>query len=77
MSKRRVYNVNPTNNGDWEVKEKGADRSVKVYEDKSAAIDRAKELAKIPALGQVVVRKADGKIQTEYTYGADPTNRKG
>lgn len=77
MSKRRVYNVNPTNKGDWEVKEKGADRSVKVYEDKSAAIGRAKELAKKPQLGQVVIRNADGKIQTEYTYGADPKNRKG
>lgn len=77
MSKRRVYNVNPTNSGDWEVKEKGAGRSVKVFEDKSAAVERAKELAKKPELGQVIVRKSDGKIQTEYTYGADPKNRKG
>jgi hypothetical protein len=77
MTNRRVYNVNPTGKGEWEVKEKGASRSVKSYEGKSDAIARAKELAKKAALGQVVIRKDDGKIQTEYTYGKDPRKTPG
>jgi hypothetical protein len=77
MPKRGVYNVNPTGDGDWEVKEKGAERSVKVFEGKADAIARAKELAQKASLGQVVVRKDDGKIQTEYTYGEDPRRTPG
>ena len=32
----------------------------------------AKEVAKNQPPSQVVVRKQDGTIQTEYTYGDDP-----
>ena len=72
MSKRRIYNVNPVDNGGWEVKERGATRSVKQFEDKVDAVERAKQLAQRGPLGQVVIRKQDGTVQTEYTYGADP-----
>lgn len=77
MSKRRVYNVNPTGDGDWEVKGRRADRAVKVYDKKADAIERAKNLAQKGPLGQVVIRKSDGTIQTEYTYGEDPVRSKG
>lgn len=77
MSKRRIYNVNPTGDGDWEVKGRGADRAVKVFDNKTEAIERAKDLAQKGPLGQVVIRKSDGTIQTEHTYGEDPERSKG
>lgn len=77
MSKRRVYHVTPTDDGDWKVKERGADRAVKIVEDKSDALDFAKELAKNAGLGQVIVHGKDGTIQTEHTYGKDPEKYKG
>ena len=42
------------------------------HDTKAEAIARAKELAKKQALGQVIIHKQDGTIQTEHTYGKDP-----
>jgi hypothetical protein len=68
MSKRKTYEVAPS--GDqWRVKERGADRAVGLFEKKSEAVDRAREVAKNQSSGQVVIKKADGTIQTEHTYG--------
>ncbi|OGZ69170.1 MAG: hypothetical protein A3C50_02045 [Candidatus Staskawiczbacteria bacterium RIFCSPHIGHO2_02_FULL_43_16] len=69
--KRRTYHVTP-DDGDWKVKERGAERAVKVLEDKSDAVQLAKDLAKSAGLGQVIIHKSDGTIQTEHTYGRDP-----
>ena len=77
MKKRRVYHVVPSGNGDWKVKEIKADRAVKILEDKSDALNLAKQLAKNANIGQVVVHGKDGVIQTEYTYGLDPEKIKG
>ncbi len=63
--------------GKWEIKLKGAKSPSARAEIKTAAVARAKELAKKAKLGQVIVHKTDGKIQTEYTYGADPKRSKG
>ena len=71
MSKRKTYDVSPKGN-QWSVKERGADRAIGNFDNKSDAIRRAKEVAKNQSLSQVVVRKQDGTIQTEYTYGEDP-----
>jgi len=40
-------------------------------------IDQARKLAKSKPLGQIVIHKSDGKIQTERTYGRDPYPPKG
>lgn len=77
MSKRRVYHVTPAGDGDWKVKEKGAERAVKILEDKVDALNLAKDLAKNAELGQVVVHGKDGVIQTEHTYGKDPEKTPG
>lgn len=69
--KRRIYHVTP-DEGDWKVKESGAERAVKILEDKSDAVQLAKDLAKSAGLGQVIIHKSDGTIQTEHTYGQDP-----
>ncbi|MFH1230052.1 MAG: DUF2188 domain-containing protein [Planctomycetota bacterium] len=77
MAKRVTYWVTSIGNGDWKVKKEGASKSAGIYNDKSDAVDKAKDLAKSNTLGQVIIKKQDGKIQTEYTYGKDPYPPKG
>jgi hypothetical protein len=78
MSKRKVYEVQPKSDGSWNVKARGGERASGNFDNKTDAIDRAKELAKAaPEGGQVIIKKADGTIQTEHTYGEDPYPPKG
>lgn len=74
---RVKYHVTPAPDGDWKVKREGAGRADSIHEDKADAVARAKELAKDNSLGQVIVHRRDGKIQTEHTYGRDPYPPKG
>lgn len=74
--KRQVYHVVPAENG-WEVKKEGNKRPSAKARLKVDAIKRAKKLAKNAKLGQVIIHKRNGKIQTEYTYGDDPRKTKG
>jgi hypothetical protein len=77
MPKRIVYNVQPAGGGNWEVKKQRASRASNVFENKQDAIDRGRQLAKRPALGQLRVKDGEGVVQTEWTYGADPRRFKG
>jgi len=77
MSERKQVWVSPDGSGGWNVKSRGAERAAGNYEDKSDAIARAKEIAQSAPLGQVVIQKRTGEIQTEYTYGKDPERSKG
>jgi len=72
MPKRKTYHVIPRTDGGWNVKEENASRASSSHATKAEAIARAKELAKKQALGQVIIHKQDGTIQTEHTYGKDP-----
>jgi hypothetical protein len=72
MSKRRTYDVSPRKGGQWAVKERCASRAVGVFDLKDDAVDRACEVAMNKPRSQVVIRKTDGKFQTEHTYGSDP-----
>lgn len=76
-SGRTTYWVSPTDGGKWKTKREGAERAAGIFEDKSDAIARAKELAKGEPLGQVVIQRKDGVIQTEHTYGQDPERSPG
>lgn len=77
MSNRKVYHVTKNKNEGWDVKKENATRATKNLDTKDEALKVAKELAKNADLGQVIVHKQDGKIQTEYTYGKDPYPPKG
>ena len=72
MSRRTKEHVTPRPGGNWAVKKEGAERADSIHEQKVDAVERAKELAKNAPLGQVIIHKKDGTIQTEYTYGKDP-----
>jgi len=64
--------------GAWRVKNGAAETS---YPNKDDAIAEARAEAKAihdgGGLSQVLVQKADGTWQTEYTYGDDPRDIKG
>ena len=72
MSKREKIHIVPRENGDWAVKREGAGKASSVHNEKQEAIERGKELAKDAPLGQIIIHKRDGTIQTEHTYGEDP-----
>jgi hypothetical protein len=71
------YRVTPDGDNGWKVKRDGAQRADSIHDNKDDAIERAKELAKSQDLGQVVIHRQDGTIQTEHTYGQDPYPPKG
>ena len=77
MGKRKTYHVTPRPDGGWNVKAAEASRASSTHGTKADALERAKELAKNQDLGQVVIHKKDGTIQTEHTYGKDPHPPKG
>jgi hemerythrin-like domain-containing protein len=74
---RVVYHVKPSSDGGWQVAKRGAARASSNHERKTEAVARGKELAAKQRLGQLVVHKADGTIQGEFTYGADPRRTRG
>jgi Uncharacterized protein conserved in bacteria (DUF2188) len=71
MTDRAVYHVTPYVNG-WQVKPEGENHRELLVDNKDNAVDQAREMAKSSGLGQVIVHKRDGTIETEYTYGNDP-----
>ena len=76
MADRTVYHVTPYANG-WTLNLEGQDEDkgeLGAWDHKDMAIARAKELAKESTLSQVIVHGEDGKIQEEFTYGADPSD---
>lgn len=62
------YHIIPTQDGEWRVKRTGAERADSVHDTKDKAVGRARDLAKEQAIGQVIIHKKDGSIQTEFTY---------
>ncbi|MGE3278557.1 MAG: DUF2188 domain-containing protein [Candidatus Altimarinota bacterium] len=74
MSKRKVVHVVP-NDGDWAVKVNG--KIVSNHHLKQRALDNGKKVAKSSDLGQLVIHKGNGTIQTEHTFGSDPNPPRG
>lgn len=68
MHARTVYEIAPDGN-DWTVKRRGAERAAARFEDKQPAIDRGVELCKTSNPSQLVIKRENGTIQDERTYG--------
>jgi hypothetical protein len=71
MAKRVTYTVGP-DDGRWSLKKRGGSRATGTFDRKEDAVRRGRELAKAQERGQLVIKKQNGRIQTEYTYGDDP-----
>ena len=78
MPKRTVYHVVHDSRADgWRVDKEGSSRAVATADTKAEAVDVARESARGDDLGQVIVYRMDGSIETEYSYGADPQTTSG
>lgn len=59
------------NDGYWTLKWEGAERASSRHNTKADALEAGRALASKHA-GQLIVHLADGRIETEHTYGNDP-----
>lgn len=66
---RKVFHVVP-NGTNWQVKHNGG--VLTSHYTKEAAVEKGRAYAKANEPSQLVVHKADGTIEYEYTYGDDP-----
>jgi uncharacterized protein YdaT len=75
MAKYKVYHLvpNPGAKKGWRVEGEKAKRASSWHDTKEEAIERGTQLAKARK-GQLVIHKADGTFENEYTYGHDPRN---
>lgn len=74
--KRKIYDVEKTGDS-WSVVGRDNQRASAVTSTKDEAVSRAAQLGNNNGYAQVVIRKADGTIQSERTYGKDPNPPKG
>lgn len=77
MARRFRYHITQRPDGNWQVKKEGANRASAVTPTKAEIMDRGRDLARAQANSQLVIHKANGRIQAEHTYGADPHPPKG
>lgn len=68
---RKIYDVTTWREG-WQVKRRGNISASAVEYTKDAAVKRGQEIARANQPSQLVVHKADGTFDYEYTYGDDP-----
>lgn len=66
---RKVYRVVPAGS-DWQVTHNG--RVLSTHHTKPPAVSAGQAVAKANQPSQLVVHRADGTIEYEYTYGDDP-----
>ncbi len=71
---RNIYRVVPDGN-QWKVKKDSVVRST--HATKQPAIDAGRVLALANQPSQLVVHRANGTIELEWTYGNDPYPPKG
>lgn len=71
MTKRVKVVVQPTKGGDgWDVV---TPNKTIHHETKAPAVEQGRQLAKsVPDPSQLVIKKENGRIQTEHTYQKDP-----
>ncbi len=69
VAKRKIYRVVPYGS-QWQVKHDG--RVLSTHATKDAAVRAGQAVAKANAPSQLVVHRADGTIEYEYTYEYDP-----
>jgi hypothetical protein len=77
-----VTEINPRPDGKWEEKDRGASRARNVSDTKGPLVQDAARRArndweKRGEKRQLMIRKQDGTIQSERTYGNDPEKSPG
>ena len=75
MSTKRNQHVVPRDDG-WAVKGENTQRATELFDRKSEAVQRAREIAQNQGT-ELVVHKQDGKIEYKDSHGKDPFPPKG
>jgi hypothetical protein len=72
-----IYHITPRSDDRWNIRKEGGTRPSAVVDNKDAAIERAREIAKNQPWSQIIVHNKDGKIAQEFTYGGAPDPESG
>lgn len=71
MTTRIVCEVAPRG-AQWTVSRRGVERPLHVESTKAVATTKAVEVARNNVPSQLLIKRADGTIEDERTYGNDP-----
>ena len=77
MTQKVRYHVTPRPDGKWQGARENSEKPSVVENTKEEALSKTIEIAKSHGEAQVIIHGADGKIQSERTYGSDPYPPKG
>ena len=69
--------VEPRSQGDWAVKKSKNTRASSTHRKKSAAVRKAKKMAKRNKPSELKIKKSNGRIQKKHSYGSDPERYSG
>lgn len=72
------YHITQRDNGDWAFQRAGADRAIRVTENKQEAVQQMREFMQ-DKVGSVMIHRQDGSFQEERTFqrANDPRRTKG
>lgn len=70
--KRIKYELGPDGKGNWGLKKQGAERNTKNFETKEEGLKFSRPFVREQKNSQLIIKKQNGVIQTEHTYGNDP-----
>ena len=76
MARNPQVAVEPRNTGRWAVQTDGTQRADSLHDRKSDAVIRGRELARNKET-ELVIKNAEGRIQSKDSYGNDPRRIKG
>ncbi|MEE9587616.1 MAG: DUF2188 domain-containing protein [Hyphomicrobiaceae bacterium] len=63
-----VYELQLDAKGQWQLMRTGAKRASKKFGTKAEAVANSKQFVKGKGKSQLIIRKADGAVQSEHTY---------
>lgn len=76
MSKFRI-SVEPRSRGKWAVEKSSNSQASSLHRKKSAAVRKAKRMAKRNKPSELIIKKSNGRIQKKHSYGRDPRRYSG
>ena len=69
---RNRYFFDPNSKGGWDLKKEGAKRATRHFDTKEEGLGFSRPFVQEQQDSQLIIKKKDGVIQTEHTYGTDP-----
>jgi hypothetical protein len=78
---RKVFEVEPRDDGRWALQREKSKRASRVFDRKIDAVKegtrRGKAIQDRGGLAQIRIKGANGRVESERTYGKDPRKTKG